>query len=118
MIAELRTAPAFPSSQNARCSRDMRVTACLDLPMKRLCHALLALLICAAPAFAELSDAELDKVGRKVWQNESGGKRDGLTAWNVGENFPSLGIGHFIWYPKGVNGPFEESFPKLIEFFQ
>jgi hypothetical protein len=86
--------------------------------MKRLCHSLLALLLCAAPVLAELSDAELDKVGRKVWQNESAGKRDGLTAWNAGENFPSLGIGHFIWYPKGVNGPFEESFPKLLEFFQ
>lgn len=86
--------------------------------MKRLCHAFLAVLLCVSPAFAELSDAELDKVGRKVWQNESGGKRDGLTAWNEGENFPSLGIGHFIWYPKGVNGPFEESFPKLLEYFQ
>lgn len=86
--------------------------------MKRLCPALLALLLCASPVLAELSDAELEKVGRKVWQNESGGKRDGLTAWNVGEDFPSLGIGHFIWYPKGVNGPFEESFPKLLSFFQ
>ena len=33
-----------------------------------------------------------------------------------GENFASLGIGHFIWYPKGVRGPFEESFPKFVEF--
>ena len=40
----------------------------------------------------------------------------GLTAWNTGENFASLGIGHFIWYPQGVNGPFEESFPKFLAF--
>lgn len=66
-------------------------------------------------AFA-LSDSELDRIGRRVWQNECGGTREGLTSWNSGENFASLGIGHFIWYPKGVSGPFEESFPKLVSF--
>ena len=63
-----------------------------------------------------LSDAELDSIGRRVWQNECGGTRDGLTSWNSGENFASLGIGHFIWYPKGARGPFEESFPPLVKF--
>jgi len=64
-----------------------------------------------------LSDAELDRIGRRVWQNECGGTREGLTSWNSGENFASLGIGHFIWYPKGMNGPFDESFPKLVKAF-
>ena len=63
-----------------------------------------------------LSDRELDSIGRRVWQNECAGTRDGLTSWNAGESFASLGIGHFIWYPKGVHGPFEESFPKLVRF--
>ena len=76
---------------------------------------LILALLTAASAFA-LSDAELDRIGRRVWQNECGGTREGLTSWNSGENFASLGIGHFIWYPKGVNGPFEESFPKLVQF--
>jgi len=40
----------------------------------------------------------------------------GLTSWNEGENFASLGIGHFIWYPEGARGPFEESFPKFVRF--
>ena len=66
-------------------------------------------------AFA-LSDAELDRIGRRVWQNECSGTRDGLTSWNTGETFASLGIGHFIWYPPGQDGPFEESFPKLAKF--
>jgi len=66
-------------------------------------------------AFA-LSDAELDRIGRRVWQNECSGTRDGLTSWNTGETFASLGIGHFIWYPPGQDGPFEESFPKLARF--
>lgn len=73
-------------------------------------------ILLAHAAFA-LSDAELDRIGRRVWQNECGGTREGLTSWNTGENFASLGIGHFIWYPKGVNGPFDESFPKLVKAF-
>lgn len=72
----------------------------------------------AMPAGAALTDQELDSVGRRVWQNECGGTRDGLTSWNAGENFASLGIGHFIWYSKGARGPFEESFPRLVGFLQ
>jgi hypothetical protein len=65
-----------------------------------------------------LTPRELDVIGRRVWQNECNGTREGLTSWNSGENFASLGIGHFIWYPKGVTGPFEESFPMLLKFLQ
>jgi hypothetical protein len=63
-----------------------------------------------------LSHAEALRIGKKIWQNECNGTVSGLTSWNEGENFASLGIGHFIWYPKGQRGPFEESFPKLISF--
>jgi hypothetical protein len=65
---------------------------------------------------ADLSERELDSIGRRVWMNECGGRRDGLTSWNAGEDFASLGIGHFIWYPKGLRGPFEESFPRLAKY--
>jgi hypothetical protein len=80
----------------------------------KLCLLLLSLSL--APAALALTDAELDRIGRRVWQNECAGTRDGLTSWNQGEDFASLGIGHFIWYPKGARGPFEESFPKLVKF--
>ena len=63
-----------------------------------------------------LSDAEAMRIGRRVWKNECGGSISGLTSWNSGENFASLGIGHFIWYPQGARGPFEESFPKFLAF--
>jgi hypothetical protein len=63
-----------------------------------------------------LSHAEALRIGKKIWQNECNGTVAGLTAWNEGEDFPSLGIGHFIWYPQGKRGPFEESFPKLVSF--
>ncbi|MGE9269690.1 MAG: hypothetical protein ACQKBU_02715 [Verrucomicrobiales bacterium] len=41
---------------------------------------------------------------------------DGLTTWNAGEDFPSLGIGHFIWYPAGQHGPFAESWPSFVTY--
>ncbi|MGE5213875.1 MAG: hypothetical protein ACM3NN_09310 [Nitrospirota bacterium] len=63
-----------------------------------------------------ISHSEALKVGKRVWQNECNGTVSGLTSWNEGEDFASLGIGHFIWYPKGRQGPFEESFPKLVSF--
>ena len=77
--------------------------------------AFLLFLVTSANGLA-LSERELDSIARRVWQNECAGTRDGLTSWNAGENFASLGIGHFIWYPRGVSGPFEESFPKMLRF--
>jgi hypothetical protein len=52
-----------------------------------------------------------------IWENECNHKTAGLIAWNRGEEFPSLGIGHFIWYGE-KKGPYEETFPLLIAFFQ
>lgn len=63
-----------------------------------------------------LSSAQIDRVGKRIWQNECGGTVAGLTSWNSGEDFASLGIGHFIWYPRGARGPFAESFPPLLAF--
>ncbi len=69
-----------------------------------------------APPAENLSAAQKTAIGRKIWQNECGGTVDGLTTWNVGEEFPSLGIGHFIWYPAGFNGRFEESWPQFAAY--
>lgn len=77
---------------------------------------ILILSTCTSLAAINLSPAETRRIGNRIWQNECGGTLAGLTSWNTGENFASLGIGHFIWYPKGVHGPFEESFPKFVEF--
>lgn len=65
---------------------------------------------------AELSTAQKNAIGKKIWQNECAGTVEGLTTWNAGEEFPSLGIGHFIWYPSGFQGHFQESWPQFIEF--
>ncbi len=74
-------------------------------------------LIAASCAHADirLSDDEALKIGKKIWQNEAGQSVERLTHWNEGENFASLGIGHFIWYKRGEPGPFTESFPGLLD---
>jgi hypothetical protein len=64
----------------------------------------------------ELSHANALAIGKKIWKNECDGTVEGLTSWNQGEAFASLGIGHFIWYPAGVPETFEESFPKMTRF--
>lgn len=93
----------------------------------RFISSILLLSLCVSPVFAEsssgatrlrLSEQEASEVGHKVWMNECGGRVDGLTSWNVGEEFPSLGIGHFIWYPEGVKGPFVERFPDVVKFLK
>lgn len=63
-----------------------------------------------------LKPGQMDWVGAQIFQNECAGRLDCLVHWNEGEAFPSLGIGHFIWYPSGVEGRFIESFPALIQY--
>jgi hypothetical protein len=82
------------------------------------CIAALCLLSALASLAAAPAGAELDRIGRRIWKSECNGTVDGLTSWNAGEEFASLGIGHFIWYPEGYRGPFEESFPKLAAYFR
>lgn len=87
----------------------------------RSCSVLLALTLTISlwphgSSAITLSHADVLRIGKRVWQNECNGTISGLTSWNEGEDFASLGIGHFIWYPKGRRGPFEESFPKLVNF--
>ena len=69
-----------------------------------------------APDGVSLDGAQRRRIGMKIWQNESAGKVSGLTHWNEGEEFPSLGIGHFIWYPRGFNGRWTETWPEFVRF--
>jgi hypothetical protein len=100
-----------PPSRTERRSRSKRCFSWAALVFA----ALIALLPKPLHAIT-LSQADVLKIGKKIWQNECNGTIAGLTSWNAGEDFASLGIGHFIWYPKGRQGPFDESFPKLVSF--
>ena len=64
----------------------------------------------------ELSPQEIELIGEKIFKNECASKDNNLIAWNEGEDFMSLGIGHFIWYPAKGKKPFIGSFAKFIEY--
>jgi hypothetical protein len=66
----------------------------------------------------QLDEANLNFIGEQIFRNECQQQLSCLTAWNAGEDFPSLGIGHFIWYRASQQEPFEETFPQLLEFMQ
>jgi len=61
----------------------------------------------------KLSREQLLAVAEKIFQNETGGVRNNLVDWNDGENFPSLGIGHFTWFKASGDKDIQE----LIAFF-
>ncbi|SET09488.1 hypothetical protein [Thorsellia anophelis] len=61
---------------------------------------------------------ELLTIAQMIYKNETGENRDNLVYWNPNEPFPSLGIGHFIWYPKGYNASYGDMLPSLIAFYQ
>jgi hypothetical protein len=69
-------------------------------------------------SYLRLSTKEAETIGRKIWRNECGGSTDKLLSWNAGEDFLSLGIGHFIWYPKDRQKQFSDTFPNFLVFLQ
>ena len=66
----------------------------------------------------KISKEELNVVADKIFKNEAGGKKEDIVYWNTGEDFPSLGIGHFIWYRAGQRGKFAESFAQLVAYYR
>jgi hypothetical protein len=58
------------------------------------------------------------RIGIKIWYNECNGKVSGLTTWNEGEAFASLGIGHFNWFPNYHPGAHKDGFPQLIKYME
>jgi hypothetical protein len=66
----------------------------------------------------KLTDAQANYVAQKVWQNEGAGLDKYLIHWNEGEDFASLGIGHFIWFSKGHTERFREVFPMVLAYME
>jgi hypothetical protein len=70
----------------------------------------------------ELNEQEKLNVIEKIWFNEASGTVEGLTMWNRYEAFPSIGAGHYLWFPDhqvcGLEEPiFSEVLPRFSEFF-
>jgi len=63
-----------------------------------------------------LSTADAEWLGERIFANECAAQRGCLTSWNEGEDFPSLGIGHFIWFQRNQDEIFAETFPDLLTY--
>ncbi|MDD5504630.1 MAG: hypothetical protein PHV77_04885 [Candidatus Omnitrophica bacterium] len=74
-------------------------------------------LACAAQALdVDINLEQANWIADRIFANECSSRESLLLQWNEGEDFLSLGIGHFIWYPKDANGPFVEVFPLFLEY--
>jgi len=65
----------------------------------------------------KLSEYELNVIAEKIYQNETSGNPKNIMFWSKNETFPSIGIGHFIWYPAGQPKVFDETFPAMIDYY-
>jgi hypothetical protein len=89
-----------------------------SLMFSLLCGSLPAAPGQAAPLLPALDEPELAWLGERIFSNECNRVARCLTAWNEGEDFPSLGLGHFIWYRAGQQEAFTETFPALLEHLE
>jgi len=64
----------------------------------------------------EITKEQATFIAMKVWQNEGAGLDKYLIHWNDGEDFASVGIGHFIWFSKGHTEKFQQVFPSVVSF--
>lgn len=82
-------------------------------------YPLLFIVVLFLPFSAHALDKKtLDRIGEQIFANECSKSTEKLTLWNANEEFPSLGIGHFIWYVKGKEQRFEEIFPTFVIYLQ
>lgn len=70
----------------------------------------------ARAGMPQLSQHELNLIAARIFQNEGGGDYNNLVHWNDGEDFASMGIGHFTWYPAGRAARFGNTFPDLLAY--
>ncbi|HPE60933.1 MAG: hypothetical protein KDI15_08945 [Thiothrix sp.] len=63
-----------------------------------------------------IPDQKLGWVAEKIYKNEINADENQLVSWNGSENFVSLGIGRFIWYPASKRGTYTETFPALLDY--
>ncbi len=66
----------------------------------------------------KLTEKQANFIAQKVLQNEGAGLDKYLVHWNDGEDFASVGIGHFIWFSKGHTERFREVFPMVLAYME
>ena len=61
---------------------------------------------------------ELSCLQKMIFFNECSGRIERMVTWNADEDFPSFGLGHFLWYPQGKKGPYQALFPEFLSFLE
>ena len=82
---------------------------------------ILIMVLCAPLAVGHscnLTKKEKAAIGNQIWKNESNQSYKHLVFWKSNEQFPSLGIGHFIWYPANKKDIYCETFPEVLDFIE
>lgn len=67
------------------------------------------------PDIRIVSEKELKLIADLVYQDNLSSRKD-LIHWYDGENFASLGIAGFTWYPQGTKANFGNTFPELLNY--
>jgi len=67
---------------------------------------------------ASMNVNELACLQKMIFFNECSGRIERMVTWNADEDFPSFGLGHFIWYPQGKKGPYHALFPEFLSFME
>ena len=67
---------------------------------------------------APMTADELGCLQKMIFFNECSGRVERMVTWNADEAFPSFGLGHFLWYPKGTKGPYQALFPEFLSFLE
>jgi len=130
-IELFRNSPADPSARPACPSKFQRSRECRESGLskdrnergKRIGYAFgkslitYVLLIYVHGLYA-ITQTQLRDIGNKIWKNESHNSMELLTFWNQNEAFPSLGIGHCIWFPANCIAPYVQTFPALLLLFK
>lgn len=68
--------------------------------------------------FSPLLGNDFAFLADKLFERECTKKYEYLAYWSPKEDFPSFGVGHFIWIPKSSQAQLEEQFPELLKYLQ
>lgn len=69
-------------------------------------------------ALLSVSPEHACAIGEYIYRNECGSDPARLVFWKNGEQFPSCGIGHFIWLTRNSSEPFEGQFCAVLAYLK
>ena len=72
----------------------------------------------AQSSLLHLTDAQMLEIGKRIWQNQSGGEISGITSWNEKDKCAYIGINECIWYTQDNPNIFQENWPTMALYLK